>query len=162
MYNDRHYVIIYHYAITHRSRLWLEYNERIVHIIRGQMWKSYSPQLAYSGYKRYSGFRAWCRIRLLSFFSIALPSITTSAINVSLAETEAAASTALLFAILSLEMTTTDEIFIVFLNLLIEFMVVIVHSSWKTVSYSSTILKGPLSMRWMEIFITLSCCNLWH
>jgi hypothetical protein len=67
-----------------------------------------------------------------------------------------------LFAMLSLEMTTTDEIFIVFLNLLIEFMVVIVHSSWKTVSYSSTILKEPLSMRWMEIFITLSCCNLWH
>lgn len=64
-------------------------------------------------------------------------------------------SRALLLKMLSLGAMTTDEISIGFLNLLIEFMVVIVHSSRKTVSYSSITVDKPLSMRGIETSTTL-------
>ena len=56
---------------------------------------------------------------------------------------------------LSLGAMTTDEISIGFLNLLIEFMVVMVHSSRKTVSYSSITVEKPLSMLGMDFLLIL-------
>lgn len=57
---------------------------------------------------------------------------------------------------LSLGAMTTDEISIGFLNLLIEFIVVIVHSSRKTVSYSSITVEKLLSMRGIDFFTYLA------